>query len=252
MGMIPKTLHFVWGYKPGDTFGLVERLAIQSAAHHNPDWEVILWTPRTPTSDQYAVLCDRVPRLQQRHAPEIATWQGRPLEKYQHRADILRHTVLYALGGAYLDLDTVTLEPFPEGWLSEQYVAALEYRRDGSPIGLCNATFLSAPHSRFGWKILSEYQQFDPSIHGYAEFAVMRPYDWAREMPQDVRVVRWELLGPMHWDCHSYFSRIGAADGVVVAHLWRTNHNDDMLRALTETGLRSANHTYAQAVRALL
>lgn len=253
--MVTPILHFIWGFKSDDNFGLIERLAIQSAAHHNAGWAVMLWTPvnNPPEGEQWQKLRAAVPRIQLCTAPEIVTFNGRPLPKYQHRADVLRHSLLYALGGAYLDVDTVTLEAFPREWLIDhEYTVGFEYYPDGRKIGLCNAIFLCAPQSRFGWKVLTEYQQFDPAIHGYAEFAVMRPYDWALEMPEAVNIVKWGLLGPMHWDCHAYWSRADAAKGVVVAHLWRTNHNDAMLRSLTEEGLRKASHTYAQAVKAFL
>lgn len=245
-------LHFIWGYRPGDTWGLIERFAIQSAAFHNPDWDVILWTHTRPSGPHWEELLSAVPRLQVLPAPRIDAFNGRPIPRYQHKADVLRHSLLYALGGAYLDLDTITLEPWPEEWLQQEYVVGLEYHRDERPIGLTNAIFLCAPYSRFGWRILSEYQAFDPAVHRYEEFGVNRPLQWSKEMPDTVEVVKWRLLGPMHWACEAYWTRPDAAQGVVVAHLWRTGHNDAALRSITEADVRRGTFTYARAVQAVL
>lgn len=251
--MVPKKLHFIWGYKLDDVFGLVERLAIQSAAHHNADWEVMLWAHRTPEGEQWEKLKRAVPRLKVVGAPPIDVVAGHPIEKYQHKADFLRHALLYGLGGAYMDLDTLTLAPFPQRWLEQPYTVGFEYHADGRPIGLCNAVYLCAPFSAFAWRVLVELQEFDPRIHWYAEFAVNRPLQWAKEMPPgEVDIVRWSLLGPMHWGSAVYWEGDDPLQGVVVAHLWRTFHNDAILRALTEEKLLRANFTYANKVRSYI
>jgi hypothetical protein len=250
--MVSPILHFSWGYQEGSAFGLVDRLAIVSAAHHNADWDVILWSPRTPSGEHWEAVLAHVPRIKVMPAPQFTHFNKREIAKYAHKSDLLRHTVLYALGGAYLDLDTVTLRPFPKEWLNFPYVVGVEYRQDGSVIGLCNAAFLCAPFSPFGWKILSEFQYWDPSVHGYAEFSVFRPVMWSKEMePGQVHVVPWQLLGPMHWDRDAYWGRRDTLQGVVVAHLWGTLCREK-LNSLTVEELRNGEFAYADAVKQFL
>ena len=211
------TIWFIWGYKDGDTWGLVERIAVQSAAVHNPDWAVVLVARRMPSGPHWEALRAAVPRLAVIPAPEVDTFRGRPIPAYQHRADFVRHSLLYSQGGAYLDLDTITLAPFPAWWLEQPYVVGLEYHPDGRSIGLCNAAFVCRAFSDFGWRILSEYQHFDPAVHRYEEFAVNRPLAWAADMPGAVTVLQWSLLGPMHWASRVYWEEDLPLDGVVVA-----------------------------------
>lgn len=247
--MVTPHLHFIWGYKENDAFGLIERIAIQSAAKHHPHWTATLWVRRMPTGHQWDKLRSAVPWLKVMPAPRIEEFNGRDIPKYQHKADALRYSLLYSLGGAYLDLDTITLAPIPDEWLSKPYTVGLEYHADGSPIGLCNAIYMCAPFSRFGWKVLSEFQAFDPHIHHYAEFAVYRPLKWANEMPDQVHIVKGPLLGPMHWDIAAYWEREEPLRDVVIAHLWRTNHSDLFLRRLTEDDIRHGRSAYAQAAK---
>ena len=247
--MVTPHLHFIWGYKAEDTFGLIERVAIQSAATHHPHWTVTLWSPRAPTGTQWEKLRAAVPWLRVMPAPFIESFNGRRIPKYQHKADALRYSLLYALGGAYMDLDTITMAPIPNQWLDEDYTIGLEYHADGRPIGLCNAIYMCAPFSRFGWKVLSEFQAFDSAIHHYAEFAVYRPLQWANEMPGEVNIVKGPLVGPMHWDIAAYWEREEPVRDVVIAHLWRTNHSDLFLQKMTEQDLRHGRFAYAQAAK---
>jgi hypothetical protein len=247
--MVTPHLHFIWGFKEGDTFGLIERIAIQSACCHHPTWPATLWTRRIPTGSHWEKLKAAVPWLRTMPAPRIDTFNGRPVPKYQHKADALRYSLLYSLGGVYLDLDTITLAPIPKEWLEKPYTIGLEYHADGSPIGLCNAVYMCAPFSRFGWRVLSEFQAFDPAVHAYAEFGVYRPLKWALEMAHDVHIVKGPLLGPMHWDIAAYWEREEPLRDVVIAHLWKTNHSDPVLRKLTEEDLRHGRFAYAQAAK---
>ena len=134
-------------------------------------------------------------------------------------------------------------------WLDEDYTIGLEYHADGRPIGLCNAIYMCAPFSQFGWKVLSEFQAFDAGIHHYAEFAVYRPLQWANEMPGEVNIVKGPLLGPMHWDIAAYWEREEPLQNVVIAHLWRTGHSDPFLQKMTEQDLRHGRFAYAQAAK---
>ena len=250
--MVSPILHFSWGYDARAVFGLVERLAMISAAHHNPDWEVILWSPRAPTGYHWDEVLKSVPRVKVIPAPAFTHFNRREIPKYAHKADLVRHSVLYALGGAYLDLDTVTLAPFPNEWLSKPYTVGIEYNGDGSVIGLCNAVYTCEPFAPFAWRILSELQYWDPATHGYAEFSVHRPHLWAKEMePGEVNIVMWKLLGPMHWDRGAYWERRGTLASVVVGHLWGSLCRKQ-LDGLTEETLREGEFAYADAVRDFL
>ena len=115
-----KNIHFVHGLHD-DGFNICERIAIASAWMNNPGWSVFLWTPKEPTGEQWEKLKAKVPvRVMPIGNP--TKWNGNNIPKHQHRADLIRHTVLYTMGGVYADTDTITVAPFPESWLDHDTV----------------------------------------------------------------------------------------------------------------------------------
>lgn len=259
---IPRKIHFIWGYHPDSRFGVVERLAILSAVRRNPEWVPTLWSPREPAGNDWATLSEQVPTLTLQAPPPLGEIHPSPegLTRYQHKADVLRHWIMLRQGGAYLDLDTVTFAPFEALDVdAHEYTVGLEYGQDGHVIGLPNCAFFCRPFAEFARKVYSEMRTFRTAEHHYAEFAVYRPYRWAQALNSvrpasspAVNIVAGALLGPMHWDIDEYWG-VGPATqlhGVVVAHLWRTNHSAPHLDSLTEDKLRHGNFRLALAVQA--
>lgn len=121
--MIPALAHFIWF---GTALPWVHALSIQSAAarggfervilHHaddlsdNPWWEALLATERFEARrlDPEAAFTATGPR-----GPQLAALFKR-LTQPAARANMVRAALLYAQGGVYLDLDTVTLKPLDD------------------------------------------------------------------------------------------------------------------------------------------
>jgi hypothetical protein len=234
-----KNIHFVHGLHD-DGFNICERVAITSAWMNNPDWSVFLWSPEEPTGEQWEKLKAKVPvRVMPIGNPK--TWNGSNIPKHQHRADLIRHTVLYAMGGVYADTDTITVAPFPEDWLNHDTVIGREFCYNDPTIGLCNAVMFSQMHSRFQWKWLQKWQEFDGG--GWNEISVQYPLKIHQENPGLAKSVDFEMLGFIHCDSNKYWEGIHSLDGCVIAHLWRTYH-DEKMRALTEEQILKRENTY--------
>ena len=120
-----KNIHFVHGLH-NDGFNICDRIAIASAWMNNPDWSVFLWCPNEPTGEQWEKLKAKVP-VRVMFVDDFKTWNGKVVPNYQHRADLIRHAVLYAMGGVYADTDTITLAPFPKLWLEHDAVLVGQY-----------------------------------------------------------------------------------------------------------------------------
>lgn len=238
--MIPGQFHFIHGLKSGDPFTLTDRIAVESAWTHNPGWRVRFWSPEIPTGEHWSRLCKRVP-VEWSSVPISDMWNGHFVPKHQHRADLLRHTLLYALGGMYLDLDTITLQPVPHEWRTRDMVIGVE-RRFGEVTGLCNAVFLCAQFSRFQWQWLKKWQEFDGN--GWNEFSVQAPWELLAQFPQHCLAIERGLLGHDYVEAEKYFSQEKPLDNVTVAHLWRTA-NHARLNALTEDEIDAGKFTYA-------
>lgn len=234
-----KNIHFVHGLEDPE-LELCDRLAIASAWDHNPDYTVHLWAPQVPTGPHWDALTKRVPvKLMPIDNP--LAWNGNNVRNYQHRADLIRHTVLYTMGGVYCDTDTLTLRPFPAHWTEYDTVIGVEFDSQ-RVIGLCNAIMCSQMHSRFQWRWLQKWQEFDGT--GWNEISVQYPLQLHKEFPDSVLAVRREMLGFQHSELGQYWSEDKYDLGdCVIAHLWRTYARPQML-ALTEDEIRLRKNIY--------
>jgi len=236
---VAKNIHFVFGLQD-DELGLCDRLAIASAHHHNPDHTVYLWCPHEPAGKHWERLKRQVPvRVMPIENPH--DWNGSEIRQYQHRADLIRHTVLYTMGGVYCDTDTITLAPFPKWWQDFDTVIGVEWH-PGEVIGLCNAIMSSRMHSRFQWKWLERWQSFTGG--GWNEVSVRYPLKLHKQNPGLAIPFCFGMLGFQHFEYHRYWEGIHDMRGCIVAHLWRT-HSGGYMRAITERDIRRRNTTYA-------
>lgn len=238
--MIPEQFHFIHGLKPGDKFSLTDRIAVESAWTHNKHWKVRLWSPVPPTGEHWEKLRSRVP-VEWGRVSDGCKWNGHIIPKHQHRADLLRHTLLYALGGMYLDLDTIMLEPIPHDWRLYDTVLGVE-RKHGDVTGLCNAVFMCIQFSQFQFEWLKLWQKFTGD--GWNEYSVQAPWELSLKLPTWCHKVERRMLGHDYVEADRYFTEKTPLDGVVIAHLWRTANNE-RLNALTEADVLASDSTYA-------
>jgi hypothetical protein len=235
-----KNIHFVHGLH-NDGFNICDRIAIASAWMNNPDWSVFLWCPQEPTGEQWDKLKAKVP-VRVMLVDNFKTWNGKVVHNYQHRADLIRHAVLYAMGGVYADTDTITLAPFPREWLEHDAVLGREFCGEGT-IGLCNAVMYSRMHGQFQWKWLQEWQKFDGT--GWNEFSVQYPWKLHQENPGLCKAVDFEMLGFIHCESGKYWKPNYSLDGCVIAHLWRSYHTPRM-NSLTEEIINKKENVYCE------
>lgn len=235
-----KNLHFVHGFKDS-TLGLCDRLAIASAWDHNPDYTVHLWAPKEPEGPHWDALVKRVP-VKLMPIDDPVEWNGSMVPNYQHRADLIRHTVLYTMGGVYCDTDTLTLTKFPAAWEKHDTVIGIE-TCDGKQVGLCNAVMASRMHSKFQWHWLQKWQEFNGT--GWNEISVLYPLQLAKQIPGLAHTVQFEMLGFMYQELERYWCNPPEPmKGCVIAHLWRT-YVVERMQKLTEADILKRDTTYA-------
>ena len=144
------------------------------------------------------------------------------------------------MGGAYLDLDTITVAPIPPHWLLYDTVIGVE-RAAGDVVGLCNAVFLCEQWSQFQWEWLTLYQNF--AGDDWNEFSVRAPWLLSKVFPRLVLTVEGQMLGYDYKWCERYFREDLRLTNVVIAHLYRTA-NGRTMDALTEEKIRDGDTTY--------
>lgn len=237
-----KIIHFVTGLGD-DEFGICERIAIRSAKEFHPEWKVWVWCGKEPDSDQWMTLRDTTD-IEVKKAKNHRTWHGNKIPQYAHRADLVRHPVLYEHGGLYMDTDTITVGRFPDSWLTHDTVIGREFCKDHT-VGLCNAVMYSKKGSTFQKLWLKEWRKFDGT--GWNELSVQLPWKMHQENPGLCFPVDWKMLGPIHCE-PSPFITLGPIKDCIVVHLWRTYWRKTM-EYITEDYILNCNTTYCYHAR---
>jgi len=120
-GQIPRLLHFLWD---GQGFRPPYAAAVESARRHHPDWEILLHSGDAPRGNSWwdglsgiARVCPLTPETASKDLPIAAKDFLACYRRVNYpagRSNLLRLAVLWKLGGVYLDLDTVCLNPLDD------------------------------------------------------------------------------------------------------------------------------------------
>jgi hypothetical protein len=153
-GSIPNIIHFVYGFKEQSSeFDVTKYIAIMSAYHLNKPDKIYFHYKFSP----YGPLWDKVkPYLTLMPTDPPETIFGKKVNRYAHKADIVRLNVLNEMGGIYMDIDTVCLRPINE-LMKYDFVMGIQ----GDNYGLCNAIMMSKPNTEFGKSWIKSYESFN-------------------------------------------------------------------------------------------
>ena len=222
---IPNILHFVYGCKPQtQEFLFLDMTAILSAkAVHKPD-TIYLHYFYEPYGKYWDILKSTgyVTLMKMDNMP---THIGKKeIKQYQHIGDIIRLNSLKKYGGAYLDIDTISVNPFGE-LLNNQFVMAKQYN-----MGLCNAIMLSEPNAKFVDIWLKRYENFFKE-DGWGESSITLPMLLARSHPEHITVCHQDIFfTPCCNEAGQIFKdNTPENPRITTLHVWRLMHGDDYL-----------------------
>lgn len=119
---IPKILHVYWG---GTALPYLRYMTLLSFSRHNPDWEIILWQPKYPSSKLVTWTTNELnykgqwvdtlpealelPKLEQRFV-DFSEFGISNETSEVHKSDYLRYYVLYTYGGVWSDMDIIYID----------------------------------------------------------------------------------------------------------------------------------------------
>ncbi len=252
---IPPVFHFVFGLKQAEEFPFYAKLAVLTALHHNPGWQAIFHFTYEPFGEHWESL---KPKLVLSQVPEFDYFGIAPIRHYAHKADVIRLLALLHLGGAYLDIDTITQRPFAE-LQHFPFVMGIQAGLPGQPGGLCNAIMLAEPQSAFAKLWLTQYRYFRSRGQDWLwDFlSVKTPAQLARRNPDLLAVLRPQAFFDPLWNTveEVMFAEVPKQAGDhstnFAFHLWN-NFIGKRLRELDETHVMNSNSLYAQIARPVL
>lgn len=191
-GRIPRMLHFVYGFKDKGDLPYYGGMAIRSALHFNPGWKAFYYTMHPPEGPNWDSI---------KHLVEVVTvsdfthFGDARIHHYAHKADIVRMLVINRVGGAYLDLDTITQKSF-EDLRGHEFVMGVQAAGPDSSSGLCNAIMFGQPGARFSSRWLAEYDYFRSQGRDdlWDYHSVKLPVSLAARHPDEITVLDYRAL----------------------------------------------------------
>jgi hypothetical protein len=250
---IPRVLHFVFGFKKREFFPYYALLSLKSAMYHNPGWDVVFHYHHEPHGEYW----DHIKaRLVLNQIPNFSRFGIARISHYAHKADIVRLLALNTIGGAYLDIDTLTIRSFEE-LCKNPFVMGVQANHNGARGGLCNAAMLGQRGSLFGEQWLKRYRYFHSKGRDYLwDFhSVKLPAMLASRYPSGIRILDHDaFFYPMWTDVQRILFAEDSAKWLsdlqtsYLFHLWN-NFTEEFLLKVDEPFVRHSKSAYAMFVR---
>lgn len=216
--LIPNEFHFIFGLSPdfgGRPFSLVHYVAIAACQQVNKPTRINMFYEYLPQGEWW----ERArPMLTLRKVRAPDSIHGRPIVSFAHKADVMRLHILKELGGVYLDIDVICIEPFTDLRHNDCVLG------EELGVGLCNAVILSKPEATFISLWLAGYSSF--SNGQWNEHSVKLPSRLAQGR-KDICVLGPKIFFWPMWNRKDdlsafYTSNKSLCEGSYCVHLWES------------------------------
>ncbi|MCB2226734.1 MAG: hypothetical protein KQH53_08650 [Desulfarculaceae bacterium] len=247
--MIPNILHFVFGMTEdfgGKPFSLIHYLSIKSAVVINKPDCSILWYKYIPHGYWWEKSKLYVDFQIINEADEKF---GDKINRYAHRADIVRLNKLIQMGGIYLDLDIICIKPFTKLTMHD-----CVWGEEESDKCLCNGVILAQPDSEFLGLCLEGWKYFEPWM--WNEISCYYPAKLAKEHPGILHIenkyaFHWPLWRPQD-GVEMFINSRNKWPSAYCRHLWESKFWDKYLKKLSIAGLMNSKTNFAKLVKPFL
>ncbi len=251
--LIPRTLHFVFGFKQSGDIPYYGYIAIASALYHNPGWRAYYYTMHEPSGPNWSKIAEKVTVVQ---IDDFDYYGHVRLHHYAHKSDVIRMIILNMVGGVYLDIDTITRQSF-EPLRQHDFVMGVQAASSNSAAGLCNAIMMGKPLAKFSTLWLTHYDYFRSRGRDdlWDYHSVKLPVRLMSENPKLVHVLDYRKLFYPLWHSleRALFSDAGAQykadfETAICHHLWN-GASGPWLERIDENFVRTSKSIYAELAR---
>jgi hypothetical protein len=263
---VPNAVHFAYTSPldgTGIEFSLLHYCAVAAALRYGHADEVLIHATTTPDNYWWR-RAEKLARIVHTTVPEKR--YNSEFRHPAHQADAIRLNVLEERGGAFLDLDVLTLRPFEPLLKSPGVVVGME-----DQIAICPAVILAAPQAPFLGRWIAGYDPRTSEWSGFrsagqdeywGELSTRYPLYLAGKHPDEVEVLHPSAFYPVHWRSKETERLYRAPeDGGLRAdelaesftlHLWETGQWAGRLQNLTVPAVRAADTTLGMLMSPLL
>lgn len=224
--MIPKIIHFIfYGFTE---FEYTHYLAVKSALSVHKGWHVKIHCAKIPHNN--TLWNEVAPQVELVHCEPPTHFRGVELTSYQYKADITRLELLIQQGGAYMDVDVISLRSFDD-LVSHSCVLGVERAEDPNTTDLAlvdsitNAVILCEPNHPFIIDMLNKTAD-NLNNEAWAHHAVKLPLQMLRASKYDVCIQPSKTFMPFDFRDYSLFekdlTKVSLIAESYTMHMWDT------------------------------
>ena len=264
--MIPRVFHFVFGLREQtEPFHLMYYLCLASCINVNRPDAVHFHYHHEPWGEWWERIkpCLHLRRIEPEQTIADYRYADPTLNQYRyaHLADFARLQILLEEGGIYADIDTLFLRPFPDGWLTREFILGQEKAPPAAGGGgsLCNAWIASAPGAEFCRRWLDGlHEAFDGT---WSNHSTLLPYRLWRQHPEFIDVEPESAFYALDWTSRGindlFLRNVPLPQQACSLHLWnhlwfapdRLDFSHFHAGLLNVDYVRHADTTYARHAR---
>jgi hypothetical protein len=263
---VPNIVHFAYTSPPdgsGIHFSLIHYCAVASSLEYGHADEVLIHVTTIPDGYWWS-RAGKLARVVEATVPEERF--NSSFVHPAHQADAIRLAVVEQCGGAFLDLDVLTLRPLGPLYRADRAVVGME-----DEVAICPAVVIAPPRATFISRWIAGYDPRTSEWSGFrstgrdkywGELSTRYPVHLASRYPDEVSVLHPSAFYPVHWRRKEaerlYLSptvgglRPEELDESYTLHLWETGQWTDQLQELNVQDVRDADTTLCKLMAPLL
>ena len=261
--MIPNKMHFVFGLSEdfgGKPWKLCHYLSVKSAIEINKPEKAYLYYKHKPEGEWFEKIESELELVKIEPPKEIF---GNPLLHVAHQTGVIRLQVLIEEGGIYMDVDTISVNPFTD-LLDNKCVLGIEGTPDGNIEGLCDGVILAEKDSEFLKHWLMSYQSHRSKGRDqyWAEHAVQMPYMLSKQYPELLHIEPYSSFHyPLYHSNEPTASEVGIKlmfeqdidlPNAYCHHVWESISWDPYLKDLSVDEIMNNDTTFNRIARRFL
>ncbi|KAK3774638.1 hypothetical protein RRG08_035066 [Elysia crispata] len=183
---VPNLVHYIWFGR--NYFRPEHLISVLSAVRYINPCAIFFHSDRLPFGDHWRLLLQLVPEVIHIIHRQPGSIFGHKFGFIQHKSDIVRLQVLYALGGIYLDGDQLVTASLTS-LLHHSLVMSHE-----NSANLANSMILASPGAKLLPLWLASYRSYNSSQWGMHSTYV--PWELAKQYPNHIKVVENRFVNP--------------------------------------------------------
>jgi hypothetical protein len=253
-GHVPRIFHFVFGLKDEGDLPYYGYMAIKSARHFNPNWQVYFHCVKEPQGPRWSLIRDDIEVIRFR---DFNYFKNSRFSHYAHKSDVIRLLAINRVGGVYLDIDTITRKSF-EDLRDVSFCMGVQAGGNWSASGVCNAVLIGRPDAAFSTRWLEQYDYFKSrgrdSLWDY--HSVKYPAILMAEHPEWITLLDYRAFFYPLWTnieqqlftesgYHKFKDHFSTA---YCFHLWN-GETRDFLETIDANFIRESKSIYAEIAR---